>query len=76
MDSLLEPEDQLLEKQFLSAPWGDIGRTATLTAVSLLGKLLLNVLNTTNGNGIERFRSHVLNIAERKALITVSNHTR
>jgi monolysocardiolipin acyltransferase len=74
MDSLLEPEDQLREK-YLSAPWGDLGRSATLGIVSLFSKFLLRVLNTTNVNNLPTFHDHVLNRPENVGLITVSNHT-
>ena len=75
MDSLLEPEDTLREA-YLSAPWGDLGRSATLGVVSAFSKLLLRVLNTTEVAGLDRFHAHVLDRPEGVGLITVCNHTR
>lgn len=75
MDSLLEPEDRL-RQQYLSAPWGELGRSATLGLVSLFSKFLLQVLNNTRVHGLDRFRAEVLEREEGVGLITVSNHTR
>jgi hypothetical protein len=75
MDSLLEPEDTLRER-YLRAPWGQLGRTATLGAVSLVSKFVLNVLNTTTVDNLEAFRWHVEQRPQGVGLITVSNHTR
>eukprot|EP00887_Chlorella_sp_A99_P007893 scaffold20.g7893.t1 len=69
MDSLLEPEDTL-GRQALQAPWGAYGRSATLGVVSLLSKLLLNVLNTTTVDGLGRFRQTVMEREEGVGLIT------
>lgn len=75
MDSLLEPEDRL-RQQYLSAPWGELGRSATLGLVSLVSKFLLQVLNNTRVHGLDCFRAEVLEREEGVGLITVSNHTR
>lgn len=78
MDSLLEPEDQLLRQQYLTAPWGEIGRTITLSVVSLCGKFLLKVCNKIHVINNERFQRYVLDDkgTGKGPLITVSNHTR
>lgn len=75
MDSLLEPEDTLREA-YLGAPWGALGRSATLGVVSAYAKLLLRVLNTTEVDGLDRFHDAVLHRPEGVGLITVCNHTR
>lgn len=75
MDSLLEPEDRLRE-QYLRAPWGEVGRSATLGVVSLFSKFLLRVLNTTTIDNLDRFHREVLDRPEGLGLITVCNHTR
>ena len=75
MDSLLEPEDALRE-QYLRAPWGDIGRSATLGIVSLFSKFVLRVLNTTDVDNLDQFHKEVLHRPEGVGLITVCNHTR
>lgn len=75
MDSLLEPEDRLRE-EYLRAPWGELGRSATLGAVSLVCKFLLNVLNSTRVEGLDTFLDHVQRRADGQGLITVCNHTR
>jgi monolysocardiolipin acyltransferase len=76
MDSLLEPEERILREQYLTAPWGELGRSATLAFVSLVGKFILTVLNSTEIDGLERLHDHVLNRPQGAPLITVSNHTR
>ena len=75
MDSLLEPEDSLRE-QYLSAPWGDLGRSATLGLVSLVSKFVLRVMNTTEADDLQTFQEHILDRKPGLGLITVSNHTR
>jgi len=75
MDSLLEPEDSL-RQEYLRAPWGELGRSATLGVVSLISKAVLKVMNSTHVENLETFTDHVLNRQEGVGLITVSNHTR
>lgn len=75
MDSLIEPEEELA-KQYLTPPWGDLGRSATLGIVSLVSKLVLQVLNTSVSDGLDKFRDAVLDRPKGIGLITVSNHTR
>ena len=75
MDSLLEPEDSLRE-QYLSAPWGELGRSATLGVVSLVSKFVLRVMNTTEVDDLQIFHDHILHRKPSLGLITISNHTR
>ena len=61
MDSLLDVEDRLFSQQALSAPWGELGRSATLGVVSLLGKLTLTGLNRLHvAEGRDAFLQHTL----------------
>lgn len=75
MDSLIEPEEELAKK-YLKAPWGELGRSATLGIVSLVSKFVLQVMNTFVSDGLNEFRATVLDRPEGVGLITVSNHTR
>ena len=71
MDSLLEPEEPII-----SPPWGEFGRVLTLAAVSLTGKFVLNVWNTTKVNNQAVFLEQLQQRPQGLGLITVSNHTR
>jgi len=75
MDSLIEPEEELAKK-YLKAPWGELGRSATLGIVSLVSKFVLQVMNTFVSDGLDKFRAAVIDRPEGVGLITVSNHTR
>jgi hypothetical protein len=75
MDSLIEPEEELAKKH-LKAPWGELGRSATLGIVSLVSKFVLQVMNTFESDGLDKFRAAVIDRPEGVGLITVSNHTR
>lgn len=75
MDSLLEPEDQLF-RQYLTSPWGEYGRSATLGIVSLASKVVLNVFNSTKViDDSDTFLGIVYHRTKHQGLITVSNHT-
>jgi hypothetical protein len=58
------------------APWGELGRSATLTGVALFSKFVLNVLNRTTIVNEEEFLRQITQRPEGVGLITVSNHTR
>jgi len=75
MDSLVEPEETL-GQEYLRAPWGELGRSATLGVVALVGKFVLIMMNSTSVENIDRFKKEVLEREEGIGLITVSNHTR
>lgn len=74
MDSLVDVEDAF-SQQALSAPWGEVGRSATLGVVSLFSKLVLAVLNDFSVEGRDRLMQQVEAREEGRGLITVCNHT-
>lgn len=76
MDSLIEPEEVLSQRELLSAPWGELGRSLTLGLVAGLCKLILNVGNTMTIENETTFLKHVMDREPDVGLITVSNHTR
>ena len=71
MDALDDPDESILRP-----PWGQLGRAATLAAVSALGKLFLQVLNGTDVRNGDALMKAVYAREPRTGLITVSNHTR
>jgi hypothetical protein len=75
MDSLLDIEDAF-SRQALSAPWGELGRSATLGIVALYSKFVVSVLNSYSAQGVDTFRQHVMHRDAAQGLITVCNHTR
>ena len=75
MDGLVDVEDHF-EQQALQAPWGEVGRSATLGVVSLFSKLVLSVLNSFSVEGVDTFLQHTTAREEGRGLITVCNHTR
>ncbi|GAB4819261.1 hypothetical protein N2152v2_006307 [Parachlorella kessleri] len=60
---------------FTEAPWGELGRSATLAVVALWSKFVLNVMNKTTIVNHEEFLRHIMQRPEDVGLITVSNHT-
>ena len=72
MDST--PECQI-DPSITSPPWGELGRSATLGLVSGLGKLLLNVMNSTTVINPEAWSQNVMHRAKGTGLITIANHT-
>lgn len=64
------------DSQAVRAPWGEVGRVATLAVIAAASKFWLNVLNTTTIVGLERFQRAALDRAPGQGLLTVSNHTR
>lgn len=75
MDGLVDVEDAF-SQQALSAPWGELGRSATLGLVSLFSKLVVTVLNSFSVDGLDAFHRHVMSRQPGVGLITVCNHTR
>ena len=57
-------------------PWGDLGRVFTLVVVSGIGKLVLNVLNTTKVLNRDQFIEAVQAREPGVGLLTIANHTR
>ncbi|PSC70805.1 phosphate acyltransferase [Micractinium conductrix] len=74
MDGLVDVEDHFAQ-QALQAPWGEVGRSATLGVVSLFSKLVLSVLNSFSVEGVDTFLQHTTAREEGRGLITVCNHT-
>lgn len=74
MDGLVDVEDAF-SQQALSAPWGELGRSATLGLVSLFSKLVVTVLNSFSVDGLDAFHRHVMSRQPGVGLITVCNHT-
>lgn len=72
MDSVVDLEST----DFSEIPWGTFGRTVTLGVVSLFGKAVLNVMNTTNVINREAMHDAAMHRPSGVGLITVSNHTR
>lgn len=72
MDSVVDLEST----DFSEIPWGTFGRTITLGLVSLFGKTVLNVMNTTKVVNEETMHDATMHRAKGVGLITVSNHTR
>ncbi len=56
-------------------PWGPLGRSITLGAVSTVARLVLHVLNKTEIHNHERLLDAVENRPPGAGLITVANHT-
>lgn len=72
MDSLDEAKFDIA---ITSPPWGQLGRAFTLGMVSGLGKLLLQVLNTTTVNNHQTWLQTVMHRDPGVGLITICNHT-
>ena len=71
MDTAVEPEEPIT-----SPPWGEFGRVVTLGLVSLVGKFVFNVWNSTEVNNQAELLKHLQQRRKGLGLITVSNHTR
>lgn len=72
MDTAVEPEIY----DYTEAPWGELGRSATLATVALISKFVLKVMNDTTIVNQEEFLRQITQRPEGVGLITVSNHTR
>lgn len=73
MDATVEHDE--LSQEYLAAPWGAWGRTATLSLVSLVSKFIINVMNTSHFNNTEVLMEAIEQRPKEVGLITVSNHT-
>lgn len=72
MDATVDVSDL----EFTEAPWGELGRSATLAAVSLVSKFILKVMNDFRTENNDTFLELITQRPEGVGLITVSNHTR
>jgi len=73
MDGVIEYDE--LAKEHLDSPWGEWGRTATLSLVALASKFVVNVMNKSKFDNKEALLEAVMERPEGVGLITVSNHT-
>ncbi len=69
-------QDDVDDHSYLAPPWSSHGRSLTLGIVSMAGKLVINVLNSSTFHNVEALRAAVddASSASSGGLITVSNH--
>jgi monolysocardiolipin acyltransferase len=63
-----------VDSSFLDPPWGDYGRSSTVGIVSLVGKCILNVMNSSQFDNVSVLLDAAMKREEGEGLITVSNH--
>lgn len=73
MDTVFEPDELL--REHLDSPWGELGRSATLAVISLVGKFVINVMNTSVFENKDRLLDAVMARQSGIGLITVANHS-